>query len=235
MAVVPAARSGARRLRAGVQRRGLVGLRRSPAQARLAQQTMLENEWRRAGVRDDRINEHLRRLLATGGYTTGRVLEIGGRLHPRGHVFGPGFDYTNLDLQHSDEHTIVGNITACPEIADAHYDVVLSVDVFEHLDRPWLAADEITRILAPGGLSYTSTLFSWRYHPCPIDYYRYTPDALAFLFGGLEVLEQGFDATERRRDVRKKASRDPMPLDALGGWRENVRVFHAGRKPRTTA
>ncbi|WP_375485232.1 methyltransferase domain-containing protein [uncultured Jatrophihabitans sp.] len=235
MAVVPAARSAAHRLRDELRRRGSAGLRRSPAQARLAQLTVLENEWRGAGVRDDRINGHLRRLLATCGVTNGRVLEIGGRRHPRGHVFGAGFDYLNLDLEHSDERTVVGDITACPEIADASFDVVVSVDVFEHLDRPWLAAEEITRILAPGGLSYTSTLFSWRYHPCPIDYYRYTPDALAFLFGGLDVIEQGFDTTERRRDVRKKAARDPMPLDALGGWRENVRVFHAGRKPRTAA
>ncbi len=108
---------------------------------------------------------------------------------------------------------------------------MLSVDVFEHIDRPWLAAAEIGRILAPGGLAYTSTLFSWRYHPCPIDYWRYTPEALEFLFGELIMLEKGFDLTERRRDVRKKAKDDPMALDAMGGWRENVRVFHAGLKP----
>lgn len=220
MAVLPAARARARRLRDGFRHHSRVG-----------QLTALENEWRGAGSRDDRINDHLRRVLATTGRTSGRVLEIGGRMHPRGHVFGPAFDYVNLDLQHSDEFTVVGDITGCPEIADGSYDVVLSVDVFEHLDRPWLAAAEISRILAPGGLSYTSTLFSWRYHPCPIDYYRYTPEALAFLFGELDTIEQGFDTTERRRDVRKKATQDPMPLDALGGWRENVRVFHAGGKP----
>lgn len=88
------------------------------------------------------------------------MLEIGGRQHPRGHVFGPGFTYLNLDLEHSDENTVLGDITHCPEIVDASFDVVLSVDVFEHIDRPWLAAAEISRILAPGGLSYTSALFS---------------------------------------------------------------------------
>jgi SAM-dependent methyltransferase len=216
-------------------RRGL-GRRRpapddGPATARLAELAALENDWRSAPVRDERINAQLRTLLDREGIGSGRVLEIGGRRHPRGRVFGPRFSYRNLDLEHSDENTVVGNITHCPEIADASYDVVLSVDVFEHIDRPWLAAGEISRILAPGGLSYTSTLFSWRYHPCPIDFWRYTPEALAFLFSGLAPLEQGFDVTERRRDVRKKAKADPMPLDALGGWRENVRVFHAARKP----
>ena len=107
---------------------------------------------------------------------------------------------------------------------------MLSVDVFEHIDRPWLAGEEIVRILRPGGLVYTSTLFSWRYHPCPIDYWRYTPEALESLMRGTDTLDLGFDTTERRRDVRKKAAEDPMPYDALGGWRENVRVFHAGVK-----
>ena len=200
------------------------------AEQRLAELTALEGAWRGAPVRDERINEHLLALVRRAGISGGSVLEIGGRQHPRGRVFGPDFSYVNLDLEHSDENTIVGDITNCPEIADGTYDVVLSVDVFEHIDRPWLAAAEIARILKPGGLSYTSTLFSWRYHPCPIDFWRYTPDALEFLFADLVTLEKGFDLTERRRDVRKKSKADPMPLDAMGGWRENVRVHHAGLK-----
>ena len=39
---------------------------------------------------------------------------------------------------------------------------------------PWLAAAEIARILKPGGLAITHTLFSWRNHPCPIDYWRFS-------------------------------------------------------------
>lgn len=200
------------------------------ATRRLAELDALEGRWRSALLRDERINEHLRELVGRSGIDGGRILEIGGRKHPRGHVFGPGFTYQNLDLEHADDGTVVGDITACPEITDESYDVVLSVDVFEHIDRPWLAAGEITRILRPGGLAYTSTLFSWRYHPCPIDFWRYTPEALEFLFGELTLLDKGFDTTERRRDIRKKSKHDPMPLDALGGWRENVRVFHAARK-----
>jgi SAM-dependent methyltransferase len=206
----------------------------STAEERLAELNRLENRWRAALVRDDRINDHLGGLVARAGIRSGAVLEVGGRQHPRHHVFGPAFSYANLDLEHSDERTIVGDITNCPEIPDASFDVVLSVDVFEHVDRPWLAAAEISRLLKPGGLAYTSTLFSWRYHPCPIDFWRYTPDALEFLFGDLILLDKGFDLTERRRDIRKKAKADPMPIDALGGWRENVRVFHAALKPART-
>jgi SAM-dependent methyltransferase len=212
-----------------------LGLRRNGGSAgsngagRLAELDALEAEWRKAPVRDDRINAHLLSMVERAGITEGTVLEIGGRKHPRGHIFDSAkFTYRNLDLESGDENTVVGDITGCPEIGDNTYDIVISVDVFEHIDRPWLAASEIARIVRPGGLSYTSTLFSWRYHPCPIDFWRYTPDALDFLFADLTKLDSGFDLTERRRDVRKKASADPMPLDAMGGWRENVRVFHAG-------
>lgn len=205
------------------------------AKALVAELARLETQHTSSKVRDERINDHLRDLLHRTGITGGSVLEIGGRKFPRGHVFdavSPGaFTYNNLDLEHSGVNTLVGDITGCPEIPDASYDVVLSVDVFEHVDRPWLAAAEISRILKPGGLSYTSTLFSWRYHPCPIDFWRYTPDALEFLFADLVTVDKDFDTTERRRDQRKQARRDPMPVDALGGWRENVRVFHAGQKP----
>ncbi len=202
-----------------------------PRDPELVELDRLRDEWTHGPVRDERINEHLALVLAKSGVTGGRVLEIGGRGHPRDHVFdAERFEYLNLDLAETGPGVILGDITHCPEIEDGSFDVVLSVDVFEHIDRPWLAGEEIVRILRPGGLVYTSTLFSWRYHPCPIDYWRYTPEALESLMRGTETLDLGFDTTERRRDVRKKAAEDPMPYDALGGWRENVRVFHAGVK-----
>jgi SAM-dependent methyltransferase len=201
------------------------------AAATVAALKELEREWRRHPVRDDRINEHIKTILRRTGVAGGRVLEIGGRRYPRHTVF-EGFQYENMDLV-PELASVVGDITRCPQIPDSSYDVVLSVDVFEHVKEPWLAAKEIQRILAPGGVSYTSTLFSWRYHPCPVDFWRFTPDALTFLFNELNVVECNFDVVERRRDMRKKSQRDPMPIDALGGWRENVRVFHAGVKPRT--
>ena len=203
-----------------------------PRDPELVELDRLREEWRDGPVRDDRINEHLSLVLAKSGVTGGTVLEVGGRGFPREKVFDPErFTYLDLDLADTGPGTVIGDITGCPEIPDDSYDVVLSVDVFEHIDKPWLAGEEIVRILRPGGLVYTSTLFSWRYHPCPIDYWRYTPEALESLMVGLETIDKGFDTTERRRDVRKKAEEDPMPFDALGGWRENVRVFHAAVKP----
>jgi len=135
----------------------------------------------------------------------GDVLEIGGHRLAKcaiGLFPEPRFRYHDLDLAVSDiPNTIIADITGCADVVpNASFDVVFSSDVFEHIDRPWLAAAEIARILKPGGLAITHTLFSWRNHPCPIDYWRYSPDCLEFLFADLSCLEKGYDLSQRRVD-----------------------------------
>jgi SAM-dependent methyltransferase len=85
------------------------------------------------------------------------VLEIGGHTlsNCAADLFGePRFRYHDLRLVASDiPNTIIADITGCADvIPDDSFDVVFSSDVFEHIDRPWLAAQEITRILRPGGI-----------------------------------------------------------------------------------
>ena len=189
----------------------------------------LETLHEQFGPRHDRIARHLGKLLAESGITSGRVLEVGGRLHPHGELF-VNFEYLNLDLEETGPGVIRGDITDCPELPDGGFDAIVSVDVFEHITRPWLAAQEITRLLRPGGFTYHSTLWSWRYHPCPVDYWRFSPDALRFLFRDLNLVGCDFDTVERRRNLLG-TGRHRVEPDAFGGWRENWRVFYAGVKP----
>ncbi len=196
-----------------------------------AQLKALEEKWQKATPRWDRVRNVALDALKAGSVTEGRMLEIGGRLNPRNKDF-PQFDYHALDFENAPGAegvtVMTGDITNCPHIPDNSFDFILSFDVFEHIDRPWLAAAEIRRLLRPGGVTVHSTLFSWRYHPCPIDYWRYTAEGLKSLFD-LECLHSSFDYSERRRDVRGQG-KNAMPPDALGGWRENVRVHYAGIK-----
>jgi SAM-dependent methyltransferase len=168
---------------------------------------------------------------------SGQVLEIGGYrlaqsamdLFPE-----PRFVYHDVDLTASDiPNTIIANITDCREtIPDESFDLVISSDVFEHLDRPWLAAAEIGRILKPGGIAITHTLFAWRNHPCPIDYWRYSPECLEFLFSDLECLEKGYDLSQRRMNQPGfwPSGDDSVPVDHFGGWREHWSVYIVSRK-----
>lgn len=193
----------------------------------------IEDKYLDAPGRQDRCLAVFKAAMERAKLSKGRLLEIGGRRNPLKEHF-PGFDYHALDIADGfspDIEVIVADITKCPEIPDASYDAIISIDVFEHIDKPWLAASEITRILKPGGITAHSTLFSWRYHPCPIDYFRFSPEALKSLFPDLKHLHASFDYTERRRNVTT-VSRRGEPNDELGGWRENVRVHYAGAKPR---
>ena len=204
----------------------------SPADAKLLDQAhsrqRLETGFEAFPPRTERLGQHIKTMLGKSGVKGGRILEIGGRANPYKDYF-PGFEYSCLDLELSEPGVIQGDITNCPEIESESFDAIISVDVFEHIREPWLAGAEITRLLRPGGFTYHSTLFSWRYHPCPVDYWRYTPEALTFLFKDLRMMQAQFDTVERRRNLLGKG-KHKLDADAFGGWRENWRVFYAGVK-----
>jgi hypothetical protein len=67
--------------------------------------------------------------------------------------------------------------------------------VFEHLERPWIAAKEVARVLAPGGFCHVATHQTFPLHGYPRDYFRFSTDALALIFAdaGLEVLAVGYE------------------------------------------
>jgi SAM-dependent methyltransferase len=65
-------------------------------------------------------------------------------------------------------------------VIDAHalpfpentFDYVYSLAVFEHLHSPWQAADEIYRVLKPGGKVYTLVAFTQHLHGYPHHYFN---------------------------------------------------------------
>lgn len=71
-------------------------------------------------------------------------------------------------------------------LADACVDVILSMQVFEHLRAPWLAAEEVARVLRPGGCFVGSVAFLKPYHG---SYFHMTHEGVhqLFLQAGLET------------------------------------------------
>lgn len=74
------------------------------------------------------------------------------------------------------------------------FGVIVCVSVLEHVSNPFAVLEGLARNLREGGLLILSTVFAFRYHPAPQDYWRFTPDALRLLAesAGLTVLDVGF-------------------------------------------
>ena len=69
------------------------------------------------------------------------------------------------------------------------YDFVVLDEILEHVSRPWVAVEEIRRILKPGGTLITSSPFMIAVHKVPEDYWRFTKDALHILLENYSTVE----------------------------------------------
>jgi SAM-dependent methyltransferase len=154
-----------------------------------------------------------------------RVLEIGGRGQELSD-FTQGREFHALNSP-------VEDICRPTPFPDGHFDLIVSKMSFEHFYEPFAAADEITRLLAPGGALLVMTVWSWRYHTAPgvEDYFRFSVPALRQVFPRLREVESGYDLADRRADCRL----DNVAVDELGGWREHWYVYLAACKPRLTS
>lgn len=169
-----------------------------------------------------------------------KVLDVGGRNGEFSFLFPEAVSnggYEILDLEATPGGGILrGDITHCPEIPDSSYDLVFSNNVLEHIADPFAAGRECVRICKSGGLNVHLTVFSWRYHPAPKDFFRYTHSGLELLFhktGQMKTLLLGYDIAKRRVNHHggKLANNlDTPPIDNMGGWLEQWEVMYVGEK-----
>jgi SAM-dependent methyltransferase len=89
------------------------------------------------------------------------------------------------DFSHIDIKAPLHNIP----LDDSFADVIICIEVLEHIPNPHEAVQELARLLKPGGSIYLSVPFSAREHQVPYDYFRYTSFGLEYLFkeAGLNV------------------------------------------------
>ena len=87
---------------------------------------------------------------------------------------------TDAYLYSSDLHCLA-DAHALP-FADNSFGYVYSLAVFEHLHSPWVAAEEIWRVLKPGGKVFTLTAFMQHMHGYPHHYFNMTTSGLRQIF-----------------------------------------------------
>jgi SAM-dependent methyltransferase len=62
------------------------------------------------------------------------------------------------------------------------FGTIFCLSVLEHCARPFRMADNLTRLLRPGGWLCIAAPFAWRIHDYPNDLWRFTPDGIRTLF-----------------------------------------------------
>ncbi len=106
-------------------------------------------------------------------------------------------NYKCLDILNSnnDKNVIVGDITDKKLDLNLKFDFIYSCDTFEHILNPWDATQNILKLLDEDAFFLCIVPFSWRYHACCYDTYRYSHTGIRYLFerlGNLEHLHSGY-------------------------------------------
>lgn len=173
-------------------------------------------------------------LMRVAQFESGTVLEIGSRARSaitRRHRIPDRLDYVGLDILPGPNVDVVGDAHELSRIfPEKRFVAVFSTSVFEHLAMPWKVALELNKILAPGGIVYTSTHQTWPPHEEPWDFWRFSQHSWQTLFNaatGFEVLEAVVGEPARVHACRTSSVTRSMP-DSLAwlGAASIVRKTH---------
>lgn len=88
-------------------------------------------------------------------------------------------------------HTDVVNLFDRLPYREGTFDAVISKAAFEHLVRPWEMADEIYRVLKPGGYVTVDTAFMFPLHGDPYHFFNMTLDGAKEIFKRFETIRFG--------------------------------------------
>ncbi len=131
------------------------------------------------GSKDYGNTQDLRSLFATRGEYLGVDMEA-----------GPGVDLV-LDLTNSLEQVD-------SRLGGRRFGTIFCLSVLEHCRQPFAMADNLTRLLRPGGKLCISAPFAFKIHAYPSDYWRFTPEGVRCLFPQLEFSDEDGEAVTAR-------------------------------------
>ena len=117
----------------------------------------------------------------------GALLDLGCGAQPYRGWLGDGVVYTGADItteNGADVLLVPGDALPFP---DASFDAVLCTQVMEHVEDSPQFAQEVARVLRPGGKAVVSAPFIFNQHGAPHDYRRFTQYGIARMLPGCEV------------------------------------------------
>ncbi len=137
----------------------------------------------------------------------GPYLEVGARdygsTQDLRRLFDDQDEYVRLDMIDGPGVDVVLDLTLPADQIDEllgrrRFGTVFCLSVLEHCREPFAMAENLTRLLRPGGRICLSVPFAWKFHGYPSDYWRFTAEGVKVLFPRLEFApDECISATSR--------------------------------------
>lgn len=74
------------------------------------------------------------------------------------------------------------------------FDTIFCISVLEHIPNVFKACENMNSLLNPGGSVFISVPFVFRYHGYPGDLWRFTPEAIKFLFPEVDFADYKYSS-----------------------------------------
>lgn len=128
----------------------------------------------------------------------GPILEIGSKRYAEPPIsfdyrtlFPAGTDYVGVDAEPGSGVDKVVDMAADiqaiqGQLGTKRFNTIICLSVLEHVKDIFAFARNVETLMQPDGMLIMSVPFSWEIHAYPGDYWRFTPEAVRYLFDNID-------------------------------------------------